>query len=293
MRTAMRASAGMKRRENTPNIYLFTDFRAYLNAYFQTKKIEKPAFSTRKWCQDLNLKSPATLNMILRGKRNPGQNIVEQFSEYFYFNSSQKEYFETLVKLAKAKNNSEYSTRYMERLRSIHPEKDFRRIEYDLFSAISSWQCFAIRELVNQEGFREDSEWISRRLRGKISPKKVKDSIEILLKTNFLERNSDGFLIQKDAQIGTLADTANEAIKRFHEQMIGLALDSVRSVPVEDRDISGSTFNVDPADLPALKDELRKARQEIYRRFEKPKAKATYQLNFQLFPLTDFERIKS
>jgi uncharacterized protein (TIGR02147 family) len=114
----------------------------------------------------------------------------------------------------------------------------------------------------------------------------------LLIKTGLLERNKLGRLIPKDQHIGTLADTAHEAIKRFHEQMIGLALDSIRSVDLEKREISGSTFNIDPADLPALKAELRRTRKELYRRFEKPKANATYQLNVQLFPLTDSEEVK-
>lgn len=277
----------MKTRETLPNLYEFTDFRAYLNSYFAAKKKSGRGFSTRRWCQDLGLKSSSTLNMILRGRRNPGPNIVDRLVQYFEFSAHQRDYFETLVKLEKSKDDSERKVRHFERLRSIHPRKDVHLIDFNLFSSISNWYCFAVREMVNSKDFREDPEWISKKLRGKVSAKKIQDAIRVMLASGFLERDSRGFLIQKDSQIGTLADISNEALKRFHEQMIGLALESVRSAPIETRDISGSTFNIDPADLPALKAELRKVRQEIYRCFEKPQASTTYQLNFQLFPLTE------
>jgi len=278
----------MKAHERSlPNIYDFSDYKSFLNAFFQAKKQGNRGFSTRRWCHDLGLKSPATLNMILRGKRNAGQDIVDRFTEYFRFSAQQRDYFENLVKLAKSKGDSERSVRYMEKLRGIHPSRQFHLLNFDVFTAVSNWYCFAIREMVTQPGFREDPAWISKKLRGKVSPKKVTDAIEALVRAKFLCRDANGFLKQTQEHIGTSADTANEAVKRFHEQMIGLALDSVRSVSVETRDISGSTFNIDPADLPALKADLRKLRQDLYRRYEKPQGPATYQICFQLFPLTE------
>ncbi len=274
----------------SPNLYQFTSYRAFLVEYLSMQKKRKPSFSLRNWCKQLGVKSPSTLNMILRGKRNPGPELVDLLVAYFGFSKNQKEYFEALVKLEKAKKDSSRSTRVMETLRSLHPENNFNLIDFDIFSVISNWYFYAIKEMSSREDFREDPEWISNQLFKRIPPKTAKEALSILLRTGLFKRDGRGFLQATNQQITTGADISHEGLKRFHEQMTELARESIRTVPIEYRDISSSTFNLDPQDLPAFKQELRKIRRELYLRFEKPKAKATYQLNFQLFPLTKLEK---
>jgi uncharacterized protein (TIGR02147 family) len=233
--------------------------------------------------------SPASLNMILRGKRNPGPQILEQLIRYFDFSPLQRGYFETLVRLSKSKKDPQLLTRAMEDLRTLHPLKQIDLIDFNTFAVMSNWYFLTIREMVNRADFKEDSDWISKKLSKKVTPKKVQDALETLIKSGLLIRQSDGQLVASNSQISTQADVSSEAVKQFHEQMIEIAKESVRGIDVQFRDISGSTFNVDTMDLPALKEELRRVRKEIYQRFEKPNAKNTYQLNFQLFPLTEVE----
>lgn len=271
------------------SVYQFTDYRAFLHAHVDATKATNPAFSMRSWCARLGFKSPATLNMILRGKRHPGAGAVAQFVSYFQFSQNQREYFERLVDLAKAKDNPMRLAHALEALRQIHPDRELHLVDLDTFAVNSNWYFFALREMVSSADFREEPEWISRKLYMRVSPKKTSDAIDLLLKTGWLVRDAHGFLNASESQITTNADISHEAIKRFHEQMLDLAKLSIRSTPVPLRDIAGSTFNIDLSELPAFKAELRKMRRQLYQRFERPKANATYQLNVQLFPLTRTE----
>jgi uncharacterized protein (TIGR02147 family) len=272
-----------------PSVYEFTDFRGFLRTYFESKKRESRAFSTRRWSRDLGVSSPATLNMVLTGKRNPGPQLVDRLTRYFSFSKPQKQYFETLVKLAKVKDSPELSVNVLADLRDLHPKKEIREIPYDLFEAISSWYCLAIREMSQSHDFEEKPEWIAQKLKGRVSPAKVAAALRTLESAGLLSRGHDRRLKPAEMQIGTLADKADEAIKRFHEQTTQLALESIRTAPVSLRDFGGSTFNMDPADLPSLKADLRQMRREIYQRYEKISASATFQLNVQLFPLTEIK----
>ena len=279
-------------RSALPDIYKYSDYRRFLNDYCGAQRAKTATFSQRRWSASLGLKSPAALAMILRGQRNPSHEVVDRMAEYFGFSPAQRMYFETLVKLSRASQSPDMATRYIEQLRQMHPKREMHIIPYDLFAAISNWYCLAIREMVQSADFREDPEWIAKKLRGRLSAKKVSDAIATLLKAGLLKRDGAGRLQPSDADIGTLADTADEAVKRFHEQMIELAAEAIRSVPVEERDISGSTFNIDPNDLPALKEEMRRLRKELYKKYEKPAGSATYQLGFQLIPLTHVQEKK-
>jgi uncharacterized protein (TIGR02147 family) len=279
----------MKQAIQNPNLYDFTDYRSFLVAYFGAKKKSAASFSLRAWSAKLGVTSPASLNMILRGKRNPGPELLDRLNSYFKFSVQQRKYFEGLVKLEKSKKDPARLAHALEDLTTLHPAKKMALIDFDTFSVVSNWYFFAIREMVNSSDFQEDPDWISKRLKRKISAKKAHEALDILTRTGLLTRNNEGKLVSRDSQITTNADVSNEALKRFHEEMISLAQSSVREVSVPLRDISGSTFNIAVEDLPALKEELRRVRKELYQRFERPQAPNTYQLNFQLFPLTSIE----
>ncbi len=276
--------------ETKPTIYDFTDYRAFLSSYLEHKKSTLSYFSLRTWCQRLGLKSPSTLNMILKGTRNPGEEVIHKFKQYFNFNSEQKEYFEGLVRLSKCNGHEERRIEILEKLRELHPKKNISIMDFETFSTISKWYFLAIREMIDLRDFKESPTWIASKLKNKITSKEVKDALDIMKKLNILTIDKSGKLVQTKKQIGTEADVSQEAIKRFHEQMLMLAQSSIREVSVEERDISGTTFNIDPKDLPLLKNELRKIRQSFYQKYESKPGKATYQLNIQLFPLTNFNQ---
>ena len=165
-------------------------------------------------------------------------------------------------------------------------KKELHLLETDTFDAISNWYFFAIRELTQIKGFKEDYRWISERLGKKITPQEAKKAIETMVRLHLLKRSKEGSLEQTQEQVTTTVDISSEALKQFHHEMMTLADQSLRNVPVEKREMTSVTLNIDPQKMKKVKELIREFRIRFTDLMEENPGKETYQLNIQFFPLT-------
>src|SRR3989338_4374825 len=224
------------------SVYQFTDYRTFLQSYAEDKKKSNTNWSYGVWAKKIGMSGTAALTMIINGQRHPGNKALDLFQKYFDFSQNESEYFSDLVRLKKIKNDARLSILLMEKMSQYHPDGKFKLLDQDTFNAISYWYYYAIREMTQLSDFKEDPQWIVKKLNFKVTPLQVKKAIQTLLKLNLLERDEKGSLkpVQKD--IDTTKDIANEAIKRFHEQISDLSKASIRTVSVQDREFNTTTL---------------------------------------------------
>jgi uncharacterized protein (TIGR02147 family) len=180
----------------------------------------------------------------------------------------------------------------MEKLSEKSTSK-FQFLDDRTFNSISKWHYYAIREMVALPSFIEDADEIVKNLRFKITANEVKKTINDLLELKLINRLDDGKLVVTTQNINTKTDVADEGLKRFHSSMIDHAKESIRSVDVLERDITGMTLNVKLEDLARAKDFIKKFRRDFLKHFEAVQGDETYQLNVQLFPLTQTKKTKN
>lgn len=276
--------------KTTIDLFSYTDYRAFLSSYYQQKKAHSRGFSTRVWCRHLGLKSPATLNMIIKGHRHAGEQVLEKLIDYFNFSVAEKNYFEEITRLGKHKGSTRRRVDLLNRISELHPEKQTSLFDLRAFSVISNWYFYAIREMVSLPAFKEDAQWVAEALENKITPMTARQAIKTLLAVKLLGRNEEGRLVRINDEISTPSDIAHEGLKRFHEQMLTLAKESIRSVSVHKREIRASTFNLCEKDLPAFKRDIRSLLNKLYLKYEREAGEETFQLNLQLFPLTSLNK---
>jgi uncharacterized protein (TIGR02147 family) len=269
------------------NVYDYSSYRIFLKQYAEEKRKVSPRFSYGAWAKNMNLGGTAVLTNIINGKRNPGPQLSEKFCSYFKFNRSEKEYFLDLIRLQKTSKDSRLSVFLMEKLANLHPNKDFKLLDIKTFKAISKWYSYAIREMVNLKDFREDPDWISKKLNFKVKPKQIKEAIRDLIELDLLKRDFSGCLKFGTDRIHTTNDISSEGLKRFHEEMIENAKESIRSIDVVDRNITGITFGINKKDLPDAKKMINEFQKQFAMIFEKIPSESTYQFNMQFFPLTN------
>lgn len=269
----------------TTSVFDYSDYRTFLATHFEVEKKRQKSFSTRFWCKKLGIKSTATLNMILRGHRDPGPDVVEKFATYFAFDRDERLFFEQLVRLAKQSDPTKRCY-HMQRLQDLHPKKVIELLSYKAFNVMSHWYCLAIREMVQLKDFSPDPTWIARRLKYKVGLPKIAQTLQTLQQLNLLHCDDTGKWHQTQEEIGTSHDIAQEAIKQFHEQMLTLASESIRNTPLQERLVTGITFNIKKEDLPALREELFRLQKAVYQKYQVPTGDETYQFNIQVFPLT-------
>lgn len=263
-------------------IYNYTNYKSFLKEFHQLSLKNKVNWSLGVWSNQIGLKSKSTLAMILNGDRHPGKDVKSKMIKYFSFKDKEKDYFEKLIELQKSKN-PEYTVFLMEKLKSLHPKKNFKLLSSDEFEVISNWHYYIIREMIAWPSFKEDPDWISEQLLFKFTPRECKRCLNDLESLELIKRENNKFVLN-DLHLSSSDEVASEALKRYHEQSLEVAKSSVRKFEPRERYLSGISINIDPEKLSHIKDKIRLFEDELINLFDEPNKERIYQFNIQLFP---------
>ena len=144
-----------------------------------------------------------------------------------------------------------------------------------------------MRELVGIAGFKEDPEWIAKTLTPNITPQDAARALDDLQKLGLLTRDTAGVLKQSDSVVSTGDEVASAAVAQFLKIMALRGIESVDHVAAKDRDVSSVTLTLSEENFQRCKTLVQKFRKELLALANDDKnPEAVYQINFQLFPLT-------
>ena len=269
------------------SIFEYSDYRAYLSDYYASKKLANPNYSHRVFAGQAGLSSPSHLLMIIKGNRNLSMKTIEKFAEGLKLSLKEKKYFELLV-LFNQTDDLQLKAKYFSEIMMLKLNtKKLHSLEKEKFDFLSKWYMVAIYVLTDLKSFKNEPDWIAKRLGSKITSAQAKEAIETLLKIGMLEKSADGKLKQAAGAVSVADNTKSVAVYNYHQAMIRLASEALRALSPEEREMNGVTISIPKDKLPLLKEKIRAFRKEINQMassFENPDE--VFQLNVQLFPLT-------
>ena len=267
------------------DIFNYTDYRIFLKDYYTFRKKQNHHFSYRSFGQRAGV-APSVLKDIITGRRNLTLSIKKRYASVMKLTNRETRYFETLVRFANSRNNTEKNEAFIDMIR-MRGKSGIKFLGIEHYEFFSKWYHSAIRELVTLPDFKESPEWIAKKLKPRITPAQAKKSLELLLSTGILTRDKKGKLIQRDAVISSEYEMASAALRNFQSQMIKLAGNAVEEVPRQKREISSLTLGMSERFYQRLKERIRIFKEEILNMIieDKSDSETVYQLNFQLFPL--------
>lgn len=265
-----------------PDVLNYTNYRQFLQDWHAFRKSADPKFSLRAFADKARFSSHGHLKYVLDGRRNLSKKTLLKLAKALELSGPQEDYFEKLVFFNQAGTLEEKNHFYQKLL----AYGKFKRLDADQLQVFEEWYHTVIRELVPLDGFRNSPQWIGNRLQPKITAHAAEASLRLLLERKLIAKTANGFR-QTDRSITTDDEIRSIAVKRFHTQMIQLALQSLNQLPAASRDISSVTFPIRRADFPKLKKHLQFMRKEL-RNFaaEGESGEDIVQVNIQLFPLT-------
>ncbi len=264
----------------------FLDYRAFLLAHVQEARAKNSRWTFGMWARLLGVKGTASITRVIQGEREPGKLLTERLVCYFDFHPDEAQYFQDLIQLHKVRNDAKLSVALLEKIGKRHPNCALRVLDEASFATISNWYSFVIREMVRLKDFEASPEVIAAKLLFPISEREVAVAIENLLKVGLLRRDGEGKLHVSEGRVHTIDDYANEAVKRYHEQMLENAKASLRLIPVERRDVSAITLSMPRHAISKAKELIREFQDKFSQLLEQEESDAVYQLQVQLFPLT-------
>ncbi|MCB0403781.1 MAG: TIGR02147 family protein [Bdellovibrionales bacterium] len=268
------------------NIFEYRAVSPFLQAAFRALHAEqKQRFSLRALSRRHGIRSVATLSMVINGKRKVTPEVAEKLALILKLRGVERRYFMALVDLEKCED-LHARAEVEDRLLAIRQGGSGRSLDSEQYKFLSEWHYVALFVLVGQPDFRKDPEYLSRRLRDRVSPKQVEVALDNMQKWGLISVE-DGKLVQTNGPVvKTADDIKNLSVRKFQRTMIKRALEAI-FMPVQQREITGLTLAVAKNQLPELKRRIRQFREELD---EFAGASGTpdevFQLNVQLFPLT-------
>ncbi|MBN1760721.1 MAG: TIGR02147 family protein [Chitinispirillaceae bacterium] len=278
------------------NIYIYLEYRKYLQDYYSFKKNASKSFTYRKFSESAGFSTPNFLQLLIQGKRNLRKSSIEKVSKALHHSAEEAAYFELLVNFDQVKTVAE-KTRCFTALSELRKPYQISRISELQFEHLRAWYHKAIRELLGFYAFDENERYAYRKLAALLSPpiteSEARNSVKLLINLGLLKRNDSGKIIQADRFITTGDEVQDLSVRTFHQAMLDRAKEAVDRIPPEYRDISSLSVTLSDNGFAMMKQELqlfRKRLLEIVKIDSHPGN--VYQVNFQMFPLTNLKKTR-
>lgn len=269
------------------DVFDYTDPRVYLIDVIKHKQNKNRSFSLRSFSKKMGLNNHGQISLIINNKRPLNLDIAKRLSSVLSFSPEEGYYFNLLILKQNALSPDEQSI-YKNLLEKIKKNDDFKTLTLDEFKFIANWYHIAILEMSTLPDFRATPEWISKRLRFKISETEISEAIRILINLELLIYCPAKLCLVRSAQIlKTPNDIPSEAIQLFHMQSLENASQAIRSSQIEEREFSSYTMNIDKSKIPLAKEMMRNFQRELANHLESSDGQNTFQFQMQFFSLTN------
>ncbi|MEO6094476.1 MAG: TIGR02147 family protein, partial [Fibrobacteria bacterium] len=217
-------------------LYEYSDYRLFIKHHYEERKAENPAFSFRYLSQKAGINSAPFFKFLMEGKRNLTQETLIKVAAALNLDEQGREYFEHLVFFNQAKTVNEKS-RCFDKLIALRKARNTLHIGSEKYEYFSEWHHCAVRELAAMTDFRDDFARLGKALRPALSPFKAQDSIGLLLRLGFLEKEN-GKYHQVEPLLTTGYGIEDFQIIKFQIKMLRMAIEAFDRSKAAERSMS-------------------------------------------------------
>jgi uncharacterized protein (TIGR02147 family) len=279
---------GKEEQRMMPDLFTYTDFRVYLQYYYEEKKRNNVHFSFQYLTQRAGFTNRGFLFNIIYGKKYLSKPNTAKLSKALNHTKEEAEYFENIVAAAQTKKE-EVREYYLQKAQQIHnvTEAATRLIRKDQEEFYAKWHHSAIRALVDQYSFNGDYASLGRKLSPSITAAQAKRSILLLERLGLITKEEDGNYRITDKRIKA-GDEISQTVKdRFHRECIALALKKVNDHTPVTHILSSITLGISQKTYEKIRKETRIFKDKIKELAENDKqADRVYQYQLMFYPLT-------
>lgn len=275
--------------ENFVDIYQFTHFRKYLEEYQAARVQQEPSFTRTEICNLLGLeKTRSYFADVLRGKK-VSPRMVAKFIEILGLDKKAAKYFETMVQVDQAKNDT-IRKAAMEELLRQHPNPQ-HIINTDAYEYYNHWYHSALFAILDAMDVGDDMAPVQKRIFPKVPLGKLSDSLELLQRLGLARKNENGFWKPTRESISSGPYNNAELIKQYQLQCFELSKQALITPPKSPTVMSTMTFSISSEAYKELEAAVQEFKAKTRRIIGEDKAKAdsVYQLNLHLFSNLDSE----
>lgn len=266
-------------------LFGYTDINTFLRDVLHAKKQRNPSFSTRAWSRRLGFRNPSLLIDILKGRRKLKPELGYRIAEDLQLSQEEHAYYDVLVLLTSAKSTKERDF-YNGLLKALRPDPQRSALKLSHFQLVADWYHFTLLETLSLKDFKNDPDYLCKRLRGRLTPEMIRLAIQRLKQLGLVKetesklKRSEGNPVLKD-------EIPSIAVKNHHRQLLSKAREALFEQNIEQRDFRSTQLALKRENY----DKAKKLIQDFHRAMQKlaekeEKGEAIYAFNSQFFQLT-------
>lgn len=282
-----------------PQLSNYLDYRKYLEDFYRFKreltKNQLRPYTYSVFAASADIRSPNYLKMIIEGKRNLSEDMIQKFARALGLNKQKTNEFRLMVLFNQTTDPSERNI-YLKDLSNTRVEGQIKAGEIDpkTMNKVPSWVAWVLFAMVDQEGVQYTADELRGLLRGKAQLDEINEALNSLLASGDLIRDDEG-KIKKGRNLTEGAEEIPVAlIRKLQTQLMLLGLESLYEDHPTEREFGTLTLALTKQEFEEIRFKLRQLRKQIHKdtglaRLNQP-GERVYQLNLQLFPVTNPKR---
>lgn len=285
---------------NPPDIHSYTDFRKYLKDFydykvFETRKSISP-YSYKTFSAAADMRSPNYLKLVIHGDRNLTAKSAKKFARALSLNRLDSEEFLLLVEYGQAMDPLERN-RHLKALSEYRMQRRVRtgEVKAETIENSPHWVAWLLYALADHKEADFSMEGLRGLLRGRIKDTDLNKAFEMLLDNGSLVQDATSGAVQKGKVAPpSLDDVPAEIIRKLQSELIYIGMESLLNDSVNEREFGSLTLCLTEEEFKHLKFELRHMRKRVFKENlvarEQAPGDAVYQMNIQLFPVTESKK---
>lgn len=270
-----------------PDIFNYLDYREYLEDFYHEKKLANPHFSFQLFAEQAGFQSKSFIKLVITGKKNLGDDSLEQLNGALKLNEKAFAYFKDLVFFNQAKSR-QIKNIYLEKLMAVHKGNPSRLIMMHEYDFLSKWYQLTIRELITALDFKGDYEALGKLVKPAISERKARQAVEVLVNLGLIRKKNEGGFELVDKALTTGDEVRSLAVQNLHLQNMTLASQAIDTVKSTERDISSLVLGLSDDSFAKVKQMIQKFRKNLLQIAQEEKCvNRVYHVQFNLFPTSE------
>lgn len=263
----------------------YKDYRQYMREFYEERK-RSSYFTWREFASLSGFVSPTYLKLVCDGKTRLSKPGVAKVARAMGLEGFDYTYFALLVKFGNAKNEVEKESALQELEREARVNK-IRIVDADAIRYYESPMYPIVRELAPLMPAATFGEMASK-IKTAATAVDVREVLQFLVRADLLRRREDGSYEQTQKAVKGSKEAIPFAIRGMNRKMAELAVDSIAGDSADKRHFSSVTMGIDGPTYERISREVDDFRKRIVSMAnECQKIDQVYQLNLQVFPLTE------
>lgn len=274
----------------------YTDYRQYLKDVYEFRRATEStglrSYSYSTFSAAADIKSPNYLKLIIEGRRNLSEDMIARFARALRLNRNEADEFRALVLYGQAASPLERN-QFLKELADIRAQRavEAGQINPSSLEKVPGWIGWVLYAMADQANVDFDPQVLQSLFRVRTNAEDIRRSLLKLIDSGELARDENGQLVKGRDLIESPQDLPVALIRQLQAELIYLGIESLFRDSPKDREFGAMTVAMTEEEFNQVRFELRQLRKRLQKdilvKRKATKGDRVYQLNVQLFPVTE------